>query len=184
MGVEGSPAGRLWTELDCGCLCVTQPSDMNCEPPQAGARFPNPKQAPEKFGSFHTECMCVPSVRLCVFLCLASPPHCRSRVVSDPIMSAQLSPGSSCPLVQLWLCHGFPFLLLLCLPLAGLWVSGSPLSNPVSVLFSLPSAPDDSACLSSSFCFFAFPASVVYSFGKPLLLLSTYSASYCVGDGG
>lgn len=103
----------------CVRLCVIQPSDdWTVSPSQAGTRFSNPKQASETFGSFHTECMCVPSVSLCVSvsgitLCVSHTPHCRSRVVSDPIMSAQLSPGSSCPLVPLWLYHGFPFLPLL-----------------------------------------------------------------------
>lgn len=67
MGAEDSACGFLCMELDCGWLCAIQPSDRWTESPsEAGARFPNPKQASETFGSFHTGCMCVPSVSLCV----------------------------------------------------------------------------------------------------------------------
>lgn len=67
MGVEDCACGFLCMELYCGWLCAIQPLDGRTESPsQAGARLPNPKQASEMFGSFHTECMCVPSVSLCV----------------------------------------------------------------------------------------------------------------------
>lgn len=70
MEVEDSRSGLL--ELDCGWLHVMQPShewtvSLPCHThTEAGARLPNPKQAPEMFGSFHTERMCVPSMSLCV----------------------------------------------------------------------------------------------------------------------
>lgn len=159
--------------------------------PQAGTRFPNPKQAPEKFGSFHTECMCVPSVRLC--FCVWRYSVCESHPLTA---GAELSLIQLCLLSCLlaapapWCSSGSAMAFPSCFFFVCLWPRSGSLGLPFRALslFFPPClvaawAPDNPTCL-FSFLFFFLSCSQLFIHLANSLLLTCSAKLLCGGDGG